>query len=100
VTAFLAAVGVAVVTGGFTLAGLWLGSRREHSHWLREARRRAYADLSTGVLVYQMATGVPNKVMEKVKTNAKAILVARGEDPAPQLIEDGFSRSAGRSHLS
>lgn len=42
----VAAVAAGVLAGVFALVGSWLGGRREHRQWLRDARRAAYSELN------------------------------------------------------
>jgi hypothetical protein len=42
VGAVIAAISAAVLAGAFALLGALYGSRREHTHWVRDGRRRAY----------------------------------------------------------
>jgi hypothetical protein len=80
----------ALVAGGlagiFALAGIWYGSHREHAHWLRDARRQAYADLETAILQYQMRWLFSGGLMPYAEKQAREEIEAAGLPLNPEVV--------------
>jgi hypothetical protein len=85
----LAAVIAGVLAGVFAVLGNWQGSRREHAQWLRDARRQAYAELTTAVTAYQLHS-VPGPVRSTWQQRL-AELPEADRSCASQVIDETFA---------
>jgi hypothetical protein len=82
----LAAVTAAVLAGGFALLGSWQGSRREHTHWLRDARRQSYSELSAAITAYQLHS-IPGSVRAE-RNQHLAELPGADRSPVAQAVDE------------
>lgn len=76
-------VSVSILTGGFALAGGWLGARlgmtNEHKQWLRNQRQAAYSEMLGAFDSLYLETGRPQVDATVLKEGLFALVTKQGK---------------------